>query len=109
MAFVPAPTALVGEYPSTRSATLIYGLVLALAGLCFSALRIYVTHRARLLHASIPAEVAQRAVLRGLLSPLLYGGGALLSLVSLPVAWCVYALVPLLYILPGAFERHAHA
>lgn len=109
LAFVPAPTALVGEYPSARAATLIYGLVLALAGLCFSALRIHVTHRAMLLHASIPAEVARRAVLRGLLSPLLYGIGALLSLASLPAAWCMYALVPLLYILPGAFERHARA
>jgi len=108
LAFVPAPTAVIGQYPEATSATVLYGGVLALTGLGFVLMRGYATLRPGLMHTAIPAAQRRRALLRGALSPLCYGGGALLGLVDRHLAWALYLLVPLLYIVPGAFDRAAH-
>lgn len=108
VAFVPAPTALIGEYPQAAAGSVLYGVVLACAGLSFLWMRVYVTRHGALLHESIAQGAAQRAVRKGLLSPLLYTVGAALALVDTRLAWAVYAVVPLLFMAPGAFERLAH-
>lgn len=108
LAFVPAPTALVGEYPGARSGSVLYGVVLALAGIAFFAMRGYVTRHGSLLHEAIPETAARQAVRKGLLSPLLYGARALLALADVRAAWVVYALVPVIFMLPGRFDRAAH-
>lgn len=108
LAFVPAPTALIGEYPGAAAGSVLYGVVLALAGLSFLWMRVYITRHGALLHESIPPDAARRAVRKGLLSPLLYAAGAALALVDTRIAWAVYLLVPLIFILPGAFERVVH-
>jgi uncharacterized membrane protein len=108
LAFVPVPTALIGEYPSAVAGSVIYGAVLALAGLSFAAMRVYITEHGALLHEAIPAAAARQAVRKGLLSPILYGLGAALAMVDTRLAWGVYVIVPLIYILPGAFDRMPH-
>jgi uncharacterized membrane protein len=105
LAFVPTPTALIGEYPSAALGSVIYGAVLALAGLSFLAMRAYVTHHGSLLFEAIPPAAARQAMRKGWISPLLYTGGALLALVDTRLAWGVYVVVPLIYILPGAFDK----
>jgi uncharacterized membrane protein len=55
LAFVPAPTALIGEYPNAVAGSVLYGAVLALAGLSFAAMRAYITQHGALLHEAIPA------------------------------------------------------
>jgi len=109
LAFVPVPTALVGEYPQAPGGSVLYGSVMALAGLCFFAIRVYATHHAQLLHESIPADVSRKALRKGLLSPLLYGLGALISTVFPPLAWAVFVIVPFIYIVPSSFDRAAPA
>jgi uncharacterized membrane protein len=108
LAFVPAPTALIGEYPNAVAGSVLYGAVLALAGLSFAAMRVYITRHGALLHEAIPAAAAGQAVRKGLLSPILYGLGAALAMVDTRLAWGVYVIVPLIYILPGAFDRMPH-
>lgn len=107
LAFVPVPTALIGEYPSARSGSVLYGAALAAAGLAFVALRGYATHHGRLLHEAMPEAAAREAVRKGLISPVLYGAGALVAVVEPRIAWVLYALVPLVYMWPGRFERAA--
>ena len=108
LAFVPAPTALIGSYPGATAVSVLYGVVLALAGLSFLAMRAYATAHRELLHHALPAEAARLAVRKGLLSPVLYGAGAGLAFVDTRLAWAVFGIVPLIFILPGAFERAAH-
>jgi len=108
LAFVPAPTALIGEYPNAVAGSVLYGAVLALAGLSFAAMRIYITRHGALLHEVVPAAAARQAVRKGLLSPILYGLGAALAVVDTRLAWGIYVIVPLIYILPGAFDRMPH-
>lgn len=108
LAFVPAPTALIGSYPGATAGSVLYGFVLALAGLSFLAMRTYVTAHGELLHRALPEAAIRRAVLKGSLSPLLYSVGAALALADTRLAWAVYGVVPLIFILPGAFERAAH-
>jgi len=107
LAFVPAPTALIGEYPDAPAGTVLYGVVLALAGLSFMWMRSYATRHGALLHEAIPATAAKKAMRKGLLSPSLYGVGAVLGLADTRLAWALYAVVPLIFMLPGAFERSA--
>jgi len=109
LALVPVPTALIGEYPSARSGSVLYGAALAAAGLAFVALRAYVTRHGGLLHEAIPAAAARQAVRKGLLSPVLYGTGAVVALVEPRAAWAIYALVPLVYMWPGRFDRAARS
>jgi uncharacterized membrane protein len=104
-ALVPAPTALIGEYPDAPLGSVVYGVVMAMAGLSFLAMRAYVSHHGSLLCEAIPPAAGRQAIRKGWISPLLYTGGALLALVDTRLAWGVYVLVPLIYILPGAFEK----
>jgi uncharacterized membrane protein len=108
LAFVPAPTALIGSYPGTVVGSVLYGVVLALAGLCFLAMRAYATVHGQLLHHELPARAARRAIRKGLLSPALYGAGAALAFADTRLAWAMFGIVPLIFILPGAYERAAH-
>ena len=108
LAFVPAPTALVGEYPSARPGTIVYGAVLGLAGLAFNLMRRYATRHGALLHEAITPDAAAKGLRRGMLSPLLYGLGMLLALADTRLAWGAYLLVPAIFIMPGAFDRAAH-
>ena len=108
LAFVPAPTAVIGQYPDARSATVLYGAVLALPGLTFVLMRWYATMQPGLMHEAISVADRRQALLRGALSPLLYGVGALMGFLDRHVAWGIYLFVPLFFILPGAFDRAAH-
>jgi uncharacterized membrane protein len=58
--------------------------------------------------AFVPADAARRAVRKGLLSPTLYVAGAALAGVDTRLAWAVDSVVPLIFIVPGAFEWAAH-
>ncbi|HUP05779.1 MAG TPA: TMEM175 family protein [Caldimonas sp.] len=108
LAFVPAPTALMGEHPRLAGAAVIYGLVLTLAGLSFFGLRWYATGRAALIDRAIGNVVAKRALRRSLLSPALYALGAALASVDVRVAWLLFAAVPLIFIVPSGFDHAAH-
>jgi uncharacterized membrane protein len=108
LAFVPAPTGWIGQYPGVRLASVVYGSVLTLCGLTFFLLRLYATHYAKLMHQSIPKSVARKALARSLLSPILYGLGTVAARISLPLAWALFVAVPIIFIAPGVFERHVH-
>jgi uncharacterized membrane protein len=71
LAFVPAPTALIGEYPDAPLGSVVYGVVMAMAGLSFLAMRAYVTHHGSLLCEAIPPAAARQAMRKGWISPLL--------------------------------------
>jgi hypothetical protein len=68
---------------------------------------LYATRQVGLLRQEIPAVVVRRGLQCRLLSPLLYGAGTTAAFASRPLAWAIFVAVPILYITPGVFDRHA--
>lgn len=101
VSFIPFPTALLGDYPSNALAVSFFGVALALMGLAFAALRVYALKRADLFRDDVNRERfiagTRRTVIFG---PLLYLAGALVAWVWPPLAFAIYAFIPIYFIWP---------
>jgi len=114
VAFLPFPTALLGQYGHSRLAVVIYGLSLVVTGLVLDSMRAYATRGRRLVHHDLPDEVVRSGRRRNLRGPAIYAlaiGIALLPFSVGPVdgpacALALYIVVPLTYILPGRIDRY---
>jgi TMEM175 potassium channel family protein len=103
--FMPFPTALSGQYPASRPATLLLSATMFVTALAFSAMRWYATFHARLV-AKEDTPRAKALFKRGLISPSLYLASIALALVYPPAAIAIQILVPILFFFP---ERSAPA
>jgi uncharacterized membrane protein len=103
--FMPFPTALSGQYPASRPATLLLSATMFVTALAFSAMRWYATFHARLV-AKEDIPRAKALFKRGLISPSLYLASIALALVYPPAAIAIQILVPILFFFP---ERSAPA
>lgn len=106
VAFVPFPTALMGEYVGTPIAVVPYGLTLIAAGLSLQLLWWYATHRRRLVAADMDPALVRMVTRRTLLGPALYLLAILVSILSVQLTLLIYVIVPILYILPTRLDRH---
>ena len=98
--FMPFPTALSGQYPASRPATLLLSATMFVTALAFSAMRWYATFHAGLVaREDIPR--AKALFRRGLISPSLYLVSIGLALVYPPAAIAIQILVPMLFFFPG--------
>jgi uncharacterized membrane protein len=106
ISFLPFATALVGSYPGQRAAVLTYGGTLMAAGLCLFAQWEYVSRRRRLLGSAADAT-AVRAIRARVVAGTLCYAVALLTAVWAPgPALVLFALMPLLYLVPTRIDRH---
>src|SRR5215475_9153556 len=64
LAFVPFPTALLGDYPGQRVAVVMYGTVMALAGMSFSWMRFYAFFLGKLVYPNIDRQLLRNAMLK---------------------------------------------
>ncbi|WP_303311485.1 TMEM175 family protein [Hymenobacter sp. BT730] len=97
-AFIPFPTALLGEYPYNPLAVSFFGVVLLVNTLLFVWMHYYIN--AYLLHAHMH-RVSRRTLLsRSMVGPACYALGAGLAWVSVWAAFAVYLLTPLFFIVP---------
>jgi uncharacterized membrane protein len=101
---IPFPTAILGRFviaeADSHLAAAIYGVLMILMSLAFTALWRHVTSNARLLGRHVdPGRARQESVLfsAGLLG---YAAGAGLAFVSAPLSLLVYGLVALFYVFP---------
>lgn len=106
VALVPFSTALLSEYSKTRVAIAIYGLNLIAVGLTLALQWWYATTETRHVDPDIHPNLVRRAMRRTLMAPLVYVVAIALSLVRTELSLILYALVPLLYILPGKIDIH---
>ena len=97
-AFIPFPTAMVGEYPANPLAVSAFGAMFALNTLLFLALQAYVVRR--LIKPELAAAQDPHGILKGFIGPASYLVGAGFAWVSVHAAFIVYALTPLFYITP---------
>ena len=116
VAFVPFPTALLGQYGGLQPVVIFYGAALAVLGLMWNLLwwrvvRHYLTQPdARAKSAEEDAPIVPRAALLaatrwGIAWPVAYTVAALLSFLSTTLSLVLYAAIPLFYLLPSALDR----
>jgi uncharacterized membrane protein len=108
LAFVPFPTALMGDYPGERIAVMSYAGVMALAGLSFSWMRYYAFFMADLAHSGLDRKLMRQAMLKSALNPLLHVLAVFLALATTRGAIALLVVIPLMFFIPSALERQTH-
>jgi uncharacterized membrane protein len=106
VALVPFSTALLSEYATTRIAIAIYGANLIAIGLTLALHWWYATTESRHVDPDIDRGLVRGAMYRTLMGPLVYVIAIGLSFFRAEVSLALYALVPILYILPGRIDIH---
>ncbi len=105
VAFIPFPTALMGEYVHYPVALVPYGITLALCGSSMLLLWHYAVTRG-LLEPDVDPELVRLIYRRAVKAPIGYVVAVLVSLINPRVTLALYALIPVLYIIPGGVDRH---
>ena len=103
---VPFSTALLSEYPKAQIAITIYGLNLIAIGVTLAVHWWYATAEARHVDADIHPGLVRGALLRTLMAPAVYVVAIAVSFLRPELSLLLYALVPVLYILPGRIDVH---
>jgi uncharacterized membrane protein len=107
LAFVPFPTALLGDYPKERIAVIWYGAVMLLAGLSFSWMRYYAFFVGRLTYTDLDRDLLKRAMIKSAFNPALHLLAVLLAFFSTKLAITLYVMIPMLFFVPSRLERQA--
>ena len=105
-AFIPFPTALMGEYPTNRLAVSAFGCVFAVNTLLFIALHAYILRRLakpELLALQMP-HILRRSFV-GVGSYLL---GAVAAWFNVYIAFVTYLITPLFFITPPQPQKNSH-
>jgi TMEM175 potassium channel family protein len=106
VAFIPFSAALLGQYPSQPIALVEYGANLIVVGAVLFVHWRYATSGRRLVDPKLDPALIRMASRRILRAPVAYVGAVALAFISVPVSLAIYALVPLLYILPGRIDQY---
>jgi uncharacterized membrane protein len=105
LAFIPFPTALMGDFPGERIAVMGYGIVTTLAGVSFSFMRYYAFYLAKLVNEQIDRRLLNSAMLKSALNPILHAIAVLLALLDTRLAIALYIILPLMFFVPSKLER----
>jgi uncharacterized membrane protein len=105
ISFLPFVVALVGTYGPMRVSCVLYGATLVAALTCLLVQWLYATGSGRLVGHALPPEVRAGLRNRVLMGMVGYGGGLLLAPVVPRASLIIYAVTPLLYLLPARFDR----
>jgi uncharacterized membrane protein len=107
VAFLPFPAALLAEFILHESNVIVilYGAAHLVVGLSLAAMWLYAARGRQLLTEGIDRETIHLITRSALASPVLYTVGIALSFLSMPSAIVIYALAPLIFILPGHLDR----
>jgi TMEM175 potassium channel family protein len=103
-AFIPFPTAMMGEYPTNPLAVSLFGAVFAVNTLLFIALQRYIVRN--LIKPELAAAQDSHAFVKSLIGPASYLTGAAAAWVSVHAAFVIYLLTPLFYITPPEWHGH---
>jgi TMEM175 potassium channel family protein len=105
LAFIPFPTALLGNYPRETIAVMCYGGAMALAGVSFSAMRYYAFFVGNLVDPQIDRGLLRRAMLKSVSNPLLHSAAVLFALIDTRIALTLYVVIPLLFVRSSRLEK----
>ena len=105
LAFIPFPTALIGEYPGNSTAVIFYGIVMFVTAASFGVMKWYAVEIGRLVDPQVEGQLLKSSVFKIVLGPVLYFIAILAALVSTPTAIAIYVLIPVIYFFPGKLEK----
>ncbi|MBV8087506.1 MAG: DUF1211 domain-containing protein [Chloroflexi bacterium] len=106
IAFIPYTTSLLSRYPDSRFAIVVYSASLILIGLVSYFHWRYATRGRRLVAPDLPDKVIKVVKKRILFAPFACLASIGLSLYSTRLCLLLYAVVLVLYILPGSLDRY---
>jgi uncharacterized membrane protein len=109
VSFLPFATGVVGNFPGERAAVLLYGATLLAAGLFLLAQWTWVTSGRRLVAADLDPAVIAAVRARVLAGTGFYAVAMAVTLLSTRAGLLLFALMPLLYLLPSRIDRHVRA
>lgn len=109
LAFIPFPTALMGDFPGERIAVMGYGTVSTLAGVSFTLMRYYAFYVAKLVDESIDRRLLSSAMLKSTLNPVLHSIAVLLAFLDTRLSIALYIILPLVFFIPSKLERYVHS
>ena len=99
VSFIPYPTAVLGRYGALRSSAVLYGAVLTLLGLTYTALWRHIARRKLSRLCDDPATLRNNNY-RNLIGSVGYPAGTLIAFFSPRFAVTVYLVIALIYFLP---------
>jgi len=88
LAFIPFPTALMGDFPGVRLAVMCYGAVTTLAGVSFCLMRYYVFYVGKLVDERIDRRLLKLAMMRSVMNPVLHCIAGIARLCRYPALDC---------------------
>jgi len=109
IAISPLPTSLQSAYPLSTPATFAMSVTMFGAASSFALMRFYATAGTRLTQPHVPQSALRAAMLRGLVSPVLYATGMVMSFIVPWVGLAIQFLVPMIYFLPAPTDRYGVA
>lgn len=109
LAFIPFPTALIGEYPHEYAAVMFYGVVMLVIAGSFLWMKWYVHKVEGLVASDIREDLIRLSILKVWVGPVLYLSAIVLSLFSTSVAIAIYVLIPVIYFFPGKGEKSLYS
>jgi len=108
VAFIPYPTALMAQYPRNRAAVILFGCTMAAAGFVFSALWFYAVRQHFRSEQHIDRRFIRDASMWTLGYPTAYFLATALALVDPRLSIALYAIIPIVYLLPSVIDRQLH-
>ncbi len=108
VAFIPYPTALMAQYPRNRPVVILFGSTMATSGFVFSALWFYAVRQYFRSEPRIDRRFIRDASWWTLGYPASYVLATVLALVDPRMSIALYAIIPIVYLLPGVIDRQLH-
>lgn len=105
VAFIPYPTALMGEFGASLPVVVFYGLSLAMTGLVYNALWFYIIRQHTRHQKSLHHEAIWEATVWSMGYPIAYLIATGLAFFSISLSVTLYILIPLFYLFPGIIDR----
>ncbi len=109
LAFIPFPTALLGDFPGERIAVMGYGAITTLAGISFTFMRYYAFYPAKLVDESIDPRLLKSAMIKSIWNPVLHSIAVLLAFVDTRLSIALYIILPLMFFIPSKLESYVHS
>ncbi|WP_316431735.1 TMEM175 family protein [Leptolyngbya sp. NK1-12] len=105
IAFIPFPTALIGEYGKLQPIVMFYGLTLSFTGIVYNVLWFYVVRQYLWDYPQAERRFIYQASLWSIGYPIFYLIASLLSLSNTTLSTVLYILIPLFYLFPSVIDR----
>ncbi len=106
IAFLPFTTSLLAEYPEQPLANVVYAVTLVLAGIFLYAHWAYATKGRRLVSQDLGADAIRAAKLRIASGLAVYAVAGAASFFSTKISLVLFAVMPIIYMLPGRIDPH---